>query len=372
LVNGKLLSAGLVGPFKAHGLALVATAGKQGNRDMRLGRTKAFVATVFAVFGLACATSAAAQEKFEWTMATPLTPAIGYLPLYQEMLDRIAERSDGRLKITLLVYGQHPYSGADIMNAVRDGILQMGNSTDSYVTAQEPAIGFMALPFQFDSLAHAKAVYAAMKEPYFGELFDEKYNASMLTGFLVSGAAIHSDAPLNTLDALDGRKIRVFGKESGRMIELLGGSPVTVAFGELYTALQRGTINGALTGMVGAQAAKVYEVVNHNTWWNWSYALEFVIVNKDALKSLPEDLQTIVREEAEITNAELQALQDRLPAEILVESLEKYGIASTGLTPEMRRKFQEATRPIIDDWIASNGEAGKLASELFASVSASR
>lgn len=105
---------------------------------------------------------------------------------------------------------------------------------------------------------------------------------------------------------------------------------------------------------------------------NWSYALEFVIVNKDAISSLPQDLQKIVQEEADIANAKLQALQDRLPAEILVESLEKYGITSTGLTPAMRKQFQTVTRPIIDEWVAGNGEAGTSAMGIFESVSAAR
>lgn len=320
----------------------------------------------------AAASSAVAQEKFEWTMATPLTPAISYVPLYQEMIDNIEERTDGRLTITLLTAGQHPFKGADIMKAVRDGTIQMGNTADAYVSSLEPAIAFMGLPFLFDNVQHAKDTYSELKEPYFETILRDKYNSELLLGFIISGAAIHADVPIDSLDALDGRKIRVFGKESGQMIELLGGTPVTVAFAELYTALQRGTIDGAITGMLGAKAAKIYEVVDHNTWWNWSYALEFIMANEDAMAELPEDIRKIVREEAAAASVKVQALQDRLPAEVLVESLETYGITSTGLTKDTITEFRETTKPVTLDWLKTTKEEGQGAYDIYEKVTAAR
>jgi len=258
------------------------------------------------------------------------------------------------------------------MTAVRDGTIQMGNTADVYVSSLEPAIAFMGLPFLFDNLDHAKQTYEALKEPYFQKILHDRYNSEMLLGFLISGAAIHADVPLDSLDALNGRKIRVFGKESGQMIELLGGTPVTVAFAELYTALQRGTIDGAVTGMLGAKAAKIYEVVKHNTWWNWSYALEFIMVNDEAMASLPGDLQQIVREESAAAAAKVQALQDRLPAEILVESLETYGITATGLTKETVAQFRETTKPVTEGWLETTGDEGKSAYEIYQKVTEAR
>lgn len=313
-------------------------------------------------------TQAVAQDTTEWTMVSPLTPSISYVPIYEEMIDAIEQRSDGQLTINLLTYGQHPFEGGEIMTAVRDGVAQMGNTADAYVSAQEPAIAFMGLPFLFNDIGHAKKVYAELEEDYFGKILEEKYNSKLLLGFLISGAAIHADVPLDSLDALNGRKIRVFGKESGQMIELLGGTPVTVSFGELYTALQRGTINGALTGMLGAQASKIYEVVDNNTWWNWSYVMEFIMVNEDAFNALPADVQQIVLEEGAKANEKVQALQDRLPAEILVKSLETYGITSTGLDADTRELFRETTKPVTEDWLATTGETGQTAYDVYTSV----
>lgn len=338
---------------------------------MLMKTIKAMVLSSSMALGLG-AGGAFAQDSTEWTMVTPLTPGISYVPIYQEMIDNIEARSEGRLSINMLSFGQHPFKGGDIMTAVRDGTVQMGNTADAYVSSLEPAIAFMGLPFLFDDLDHAKEVFAELKDPYFAKILGEKYNSELALGFLISGAAIHADVPLNSLEALDGRKIRVFGKESGQMIDLLGGTPVTVAFGELYTALQRGTINGALTGMLGAQASKIYEVVGHNTWWNWSYVLEFIMINNDAMAALPEDLQAIVREETAIASERVQALQDRLPAEVLVESLETYGITSTGLDAETRALFKETTRPVTDDWLATTGDEGQTAYDIYEKVSSAR
>lgn len=304
--------------------------------------------------------SLAAQENFEWTMVSPLTPAISYMSLYQELADNINERSDGRLKINFLSYGQHPFSGADILSAVSDGVVQMGNTADVYVSSKDPAIAFLGLPFLFDNLDQAKSIYAELEEPYYQKIFADKYNAELTTGFVISGSAIHSDRPLDSLEAMQGQKIRVFGHESGEMIRLLGGEPSTVSFGELYTSLQRGTIDGALTGMDGAKAARVYEVVDNNTWWNWSYPVEFTFVNQDAMAELPESLQKIVREESQKMSKRLQANRDIGTKDILIDAIEE-GITVTGLDPETRTLFREKTQPVRDAWLEETGELGEQA-----------
>ncbi|WP_346063268.1 TRAP transporter substrate-binding protein DctP [Halomonas salifodinae] len=315
---------------------------------------------------LAGASSAAlAQQTHEWTLVSPLTPAISYMALYQELADNISERSDGRLKINFLSYGQHPFSGAEILSAVRDGIVQMGNTADVYVSSMEPAIAFLGLPFLFDNLDQAKTVYAELEEPYYRQIFADKYNAELTTGFIISGSAIHSNRPLNSLEAMRGQKIRVFGHESGEMIRLLGGEPSTVAFGELYTSLQRGTIDGALTGMDGANAARVYEVVDHNTWWNWSYPVEFTFVNQDAMATLPEDLQEIVREEARLINERIQADRDIGTMRILVDSIEQHGITVSGLDAGTLEEFRARTQPIRDGWLEETGELGQQAFTIY-------
>lgn len=332
-------------------------------RSPRVGNFSLLALSAALIAG--ASTTAQAQTTHQWTLVSPLTPAISYMALYQELADNISERSDGRLKINFLSYGQHPFSGAEILSAVRDGIVQMGNTADVYVSSMEPAIAFLGLPFLFDNLDQAKSVYAELEEPYYRQIFADKYNAELTTGFIISGSAIHANRPLDSLEAMRGQKIRVFGHESGEMIRLLGGEPSTVAFGEVYTSLQRGTIDGALTGMDGARAARVYEVVDHNTWWNWSYPVEFTFINQDAMAALPEDLQAIVREEASLINERIQADRDIGTMRILVDSIEQHGITVTGLDAETLALFRERTQPIRDAWREETGELGEQAFSIY-------
>ncbi|MFC7369445.1 TRAP transporter substrate-binding protein [Vreelandella zhaodongensis] len=328
--------------------------------------TKRFPLLVLTAAMLVGASSTSqAQETHEWTLVSPLTPAISYMALYQELANNISERSDGRLKINFLSYGQHPFSGAEILSAVRDGVVQMGNTADVYVSSMEPSIAFLGLPFLFDNLEQAKAAYAELEDPYYRQIFADKYNAELTTGFVISGSAIHANRPLNSIEAMQGQKIRVFGHESGEMIRLLGGEPSTVAFGELYTSLQRGTIDGALTGMDGARAARVYEVVDNNTWWNWSYPVEFTFVNQDAMEALPEDLQEIVREEASLINERIQTDRDIGTMRILIDSIEQYGITVSGLDVDTLEEFRTRTQPIRDEWLEETGELGQQAFSIY-------
>jgi TRAP-type transport system periplasmic protein len=310
-----------------------------------------------------------AEEKIKWTMVSPLTPGISYVAMYEDMCKNIEKRSNGEMQINFLTFGQHPYKGADIPKAVRDNLIQIGNTADIYISSLVPSISIMSLPFLYNNLDQAKKVYKEMLPGHLNPLMNEKFNASILTGFLISGSAIHADIPLTSLDSLKGRKIRVFNKDTGDMISMLGGTPVSIAFGELYTALQRGTINGCLTGMIGAKAAKVYEVVDNCTWWNWAFPYEFTMVNNNALNDLPTNLQKIVLEESAKTSLKIQAHQDRVPAEILVDAIETYGISAHGLTKDARKQFQEKTKEITQEWLKRSGESGKRAYEIYERVS---
>ncbi len=320
------------------------------------------------IFCIIFSTVSWAEKTIQWTMVSPLTQGISYIKIYKQMCEEIEAKSNGRLKIKLLTYGEHPYKNADILNAVKNNIVQIGNTADVYISSSVPSISIMSLPFRYNDLNHAKAVFKEMLPGHFNPLVEEKYGSSMLTGFLISGSAIHANIPLNSLKALDGRKIRVFNKESGKMVSLLGGTPVTISFGELYTALQRGTIDGCLTGMIGAEAAKIYEVVKHCTWWSWSFPYEFTMINNKALNALPQDLQQIVKEVGAATSLKLQTHQDRVPAEILVSSIEDYGINAHGLSAETKQAFKEKTNEITETWLEKTGDNGKRAFSIYQKV----
>ncbi|MBW2146342.1 MAG: TRAP transporter substrate-binding protein DctP [Deltaproteobacteria bacterium] len=335
-------------------------------------RTITFLAAlVLVVFLLISTTTAQAQKVVKWKWMTPLIRPSVQVSTYFEMCKRISERSGGRLVVEPFVFGEHPYKGSDMLGAVRDGLVQMGNTEDVYISSVEPALSIMMVPFMYKSIDHAKKVLEKMIPEVLEPLLNEKYNATLVTNLLITGECVHAKSLLDSFEALKGQKIRVWGKETGDTISLLGGTPVTVAYGELYTAIQRGTINGAMTSMDGAYSSKIHEVAKYVTWWDFAFPWEFTFVNRDALKKLPPDVQKIIFEEGKRCSKIIQRLYETRSPEMLVEVMQKYGVTATALSPEMLKQIQQKIRPVWDDWAKRAGKWGAKALKVYDEVTTS-
>ena len=106
---------------------------------------------------------------------------------------------------------------------------------------------------------------------------------------------IFSTAPIRTVADWKGKKIRVYGADSANITRILGGAPVNIAFGEVYSALEKKTVDGAMTSATNAEPMKFFEVAKYVDYWYLAGAAqEWIVANQKAWDALPKDLQQIV------------------------------------------------------------------------------
>ena len=131
---------------------------------------------------------------------------------------------------------------------------------------------------------------------------------------------------------LDGRKIR--GTVSYHpMIRALGGSPVNMPGGEIYTSLQKGVIDGAAWGLTGAKDFKWYEVAGHYAEPVFGQVGLMIFMNLDAWNALGDDERALI--EAEAIKLEVDSIarfNDLAAAEL--EALRDAGMQETSFAPE--------------------------------------
>jgi TRAP-type C4-dicarboxylate transport system substrate-binding protein len=144
----------------------------------------------------------------------------------------------------------------------------------------------------------------------------------------------------------------------------LGGQPLTIAFAEVYTALERGTLDAAITGTKPGADVKLFEVSKYLVGPIGLRPHVGIAINKAVWNKLPGDLQAIMQEEAlkEIENPNFD----------LIEQLNKDGIATNekngmeflSFPPEITEAVREVARTrIVPDWVKRAG--GKEAAQLF-------
>ncbi len=163
--------------------------------------------------------------------------------------------------------------------------------------------------------------------------------------------AIVSRTPILSPADFKGKKIRVFSEGQVEAVRLLGGAPVTIAFAEVYTALQHGTVDAAIIGFQGVDSQKMHEVAKHvlvpasfigTTMMGWA-------ANPQWLNAMPAGdrkvfLEAVRRSELENRKAIVGEIDQ------LTLLYQQRGMTVTFLNPQMKEyaAWRDATRPLLD------------------------
>ena len=249
-----------------------------------------------------------ASDRFNWKLVTTWPPNF---PVFQDGVKRFASdvkrMSRGQLNI-------HVFAGGELIpalqtfDAVSEGTVEMGHGAAYYWAGKIPVAQFFtAVPFGMN----AQGMNAWLYEGGGLDLWREIYAPHQLVPFPMGNTGVQMGGwfrkPINSVADLKGLKMRIPGL-GGKVIAKTGVNPVLLAGGEIYTALERGTIDA--TEWVGPyhdlrlglyRAAKYYY---YPGWHEPGPTLELTI-NKKAWESLPPQLKLIVETAAAASNLKM-------------------------------------------------------------------
>lgn len=306
-------------------------------------------------------------EVFNWKMVTTWPPGFPILGEGCQMLaDLCREMSGGRLNIT--VYGGGELVPAlESFDAVRQGAAEVGSGAAYYWAGKAPAAQFFAgFPFGLN----AQQMNAWLLSGGGMELWRELYADYNLVPFVGGNTGVQMggwfNREINTIADYKGLKMRMPGL-GGRVLEALGGTPVLLPGGELYTGLERGIIDAAeWVGPYHDYIMGFHEIAKYYYspgWHEPGTAFEF-FVNKDKYESLPADLQRIFEVATHYINMYTISAFEAKNAEYLEKLREVPGLTIKSLAPEVI----DAARIAADEVIAAYAESDPFAKKVFASI----
>ena len=185
----------------------------------------------------------AKQETINWKLITSWPknfPGLGTAP--ERFAEMVGKMSNGRLNIK--VYGAGEIVPAlEVFDGVQNGTAQMGHSGAYYWKGKNPATQFFtAVPFGLNAQEMSSWLHNGGGQ----ELWDELYGSFNLKPFAGGSTGVQMagwfNRKIDSLEDLKGLKMRIPGL-GGEVLKRLGGSPVNVPGGELFTALQTGAID---------------------------------------------------------------------------------------------------------------------------------
>ena len=272
-----------------------------------------------------------------------------WLPI-KHFAENVEKQTNSRVKFKLY-HSAQLYKGKEEFAALERGDIDMSAPLDLYNTGIVPELGISNLPFMWSSPESLQRTLDA-------GLWDLGIKERLLKhNMVVLGVAaggpyqIYSKRdPVYTPKDMKGKKWGVSGSTASKATALLGGAPTTMSSGELYLALQRGTIDGCTRPLITGLGRKLYEVVEHLSVTNMAYFCSFLIINKKKWDSLPKDVQEIMKEAAKQRDQEqLQRLKVFMKKAI--ELYKEKGVKVHIANQEELAKFKEKMVPVYDWWL---------------------
>lgn len=291
-------------------------------------------------------------ETVKWKLVTSWPknfPGLGKGP--ETFAEYVNAMSGGRMEVR--VYGAGELvPGFEVFDAVSSGSVQMGHAGAYYWKGKMPAAPiFTTIPFGMNSTEMNAWIHYGGGLELWRELYAPYGVIPFAGGSSGTQMAGWFKKEINSLSDFQGLKMRIPGL-GGEVFKEVGGLPITLTGGELFTALQTGVIDA--TEWVGPyndlafglhKAAKYYY---HSGWHEPGTLLEFT-VNKAAFDALPADLQKIVEVATRAANQDMLDEYTARNPNAMNQLLEEHGIEMRPLPKDVIDALKVATAKVIKE-----------------------
>ena len=196
------------------------------------------------------------------------------IPILRE---QVAQRSGGRIQVTLSTHAERNLSGTEIIRLVRSGQVEIGAGTLSTLSGDVPILDGIDLAGLSPDIAMARRIAEAVIPVANRDL--ERFNTRILAIYPFPAQVVFCRQAFTSFSDLRGRRVRIFGNSLNDFFTALGAQAVSIGFPEVYSALERGVADCAITGSGSGAAARWPEVTTHINNMALSWALSGYIVN---------------------------------------------------------------------------------------------
>lgn len=303
------------------------------------------------------------NNTYRWKMTTTWPPNFPVLGEGCQLLaEWIKKMSGGRMEITV-------YGGGELIpalegfDAVSNGAVEMNHGAAYYWAGKLPAAQFFAtVPFGMNAQQMGSWIISGGGQ----QLWDDLYAQQDMKPFICGNTGIQAGGWFNkeirTLADLNGLKMRIPGL-GGKVLAKVGGTPMLVSGGEIYTNLERGVIDA--TEWIGPfhdykmgfhQVAQYYYFPG---WHEPGTALE-MLVNKSKFYALPKDLQEIIETACHRLNRWMMAEFDAKNAEYLQKIRKESNVQILQFPKEVLSGLKNATQEALSELTEKNALSKKV------------
>jgi len=308
----------------------------------------------------------AATYKMRLTHQLPETHHIAVDIKYFKGL--VEQKTGGKVEVEIYPAAQ-AVKPKEVINAVATGAIEAGVTTNFEWAGVLPVMDVFIVPFLITELpVIEKALSGEVGATLFKKMETKGVVPLMWVLQCRTNVYTSNNAPLIQPKDFKGKKMRGTSKIMNLGSEALGASTMSISGPEVYTALQRGTIDAGLTGIDAALARHFYEVQKYGTVSNNFTVAHCVFVNPKFWNSLPADLRKAIKDAGLATQK--KSIEDSEQAkDIAVKELRNKKMVIHIQTAEEAKAWKEVMqKPVLNYFLEKTGKDGKELVDLITKI----
>ncbi|WP_371872601.1 TRAP transporter substrate-binding protein [Gilvimarinus sp. DA14] len=262
------------------------------------------------------------------------------------MSERLTEISGGKMQIDIYPGGQLG-SERELMELLQIGSLAMTKVSSSPMEGFVPAMKVFNVPYVFRDNEH---FWRVLNSDEGKELLlaGDSVNLRGLGYFDAGSRSFYNvDTPVHKPEDLTGQKIRVQQSQTAlQMVKALGGSPTPISWGELYTALSQGVVDGAENNPPSFYTSKHYEVCKYYTLNEHTSVPDIVLISSYIWNNLNEQEQVWLQQAMD----DAVVYQRKLWAEKTQEALDAVEAAGVTVIRPDKKPFMDKVQQMHESY----------------------
>ncbi|WP_323022998.1 TRAP transporter substrate-binding protein [Pararhodobacter sp.] len=289
--------------------------------------------------------------------------------MYRTFAEEVEANSDMSVNI---VYGGALGNPNDRLAQMRRGVIEMTDAADGNYASIFSDIMVLNMPYLFPSEQVAWQVFDGPFGTQMAEDIREATGIRVL-GWWESGGFKHFSASrlIESPADMEGLKMRVLGPLATIPVEAMGASASPVAFGELYTALSTGVVDGQDNSVSTFNLIRLYEVQSHLMMTGHVYAFGPLGISDAFFSGLSPENQQVILDAAAVAIAYNRETSRAVEASAITRA-EEAGVTVVRMTDAQRDAFRQVMQPAAIEWLQGNVDHPDLIDAALAAVAAAQ
>jgi TRAP-type C4-dicarboxylate transport system substrate-binding protein len=336
----------------------------------RAGLALVFGVCLLAVLFIIPLCASAKTTTINWRMQSIFPPpeelfsgagVLGVFGQWKELARRVEKRTNGGFRINIYLPNELCKRN-ECPEALMAGLMDALGGNGMYWTGVWPE-GFISgnIPYSTETYEKFENIYRNTDYIKLLRRGHAKKNVYWLCNTESASANFMTNFPIHTAADIKGKKIAASGPRAD-LVRAMGGSPVNIASAEMYTAMQRGLVDGITYPPYCGISYKFFEVVKYVIWPGITVpSMGEILVNLESWNKLPEEYKNILNEEAFNMFVD-EALPEWGPKKdkLAQEGAKKYGVENIFLDDKAYEEMRKYAMPFWSKWAKMTPENAEL------------